>query len=134
MDTVKTRAVGVDFLRERADNGAEVLVVPQIADLGGAGKADVGQGNRNASGLAGVTNDCVGFLFRRHACTVVGRDEDDTEGAFLQHTGKLAGALANRQRLFGFIPGERNGRVGAFFVAVIVILIFVGRELAVRAG
>ena len=61
---VKTRVLGVDFLRERAHNGCEIFVAPYIADAR--------RGNRNASGLAGVTNDGVGFLFRRHAGTMAG--------------------------------------------------------------
>jgi hypothetical protein len=83
-------------------------------------------------GFAGVTNDRVGPFFRRQACAAVGRDKDNAERAFRQHAGKLAGAPANRQRLFGFIPREWNGGEDALFVIVIVVLVFVERELAIR--
>ncbi len=50
------------------------------------------------------------------------------------HAGKLTFAITDRQRLFCIVPMERDRRVGALLVVVAVVLVFVEREVAVRAA
>ena len=45
LEPVETRAVGINGLRERARDGTEVFMIPQITDFGGAGDTEVRQGN-----------------------------------------------------------------------------------------
>lgn len=40
--------------------------------------------------FAGIMNDCVGLLFHRHACTVTGRNENNPEGALVNHARKIS--------------------------------------------
>ena len=43
--TIEHGAMGIDGRGNRGADGAQVLVGPQVADLAGAGQADVHQGN-----------------------------------------------------------------------------------------
>ena len=61
-------------------------------------------------------------------------DEDDVEGVRLRHAGELALAVTDGQRVRGIVPVQRNRRVHAFFVVVIVVLVLIEREVAVGAG
>ena len=53
--------------------------------------------------------------------------------AFGDHAWKRALAVANGQRVGGVIPMDGNGGVGALFVVVVVVLVFIEDEVAVRA-
>jgi hypothetical protein len=59
---------------------------------------------------------------------------DSPKLARLQHAGKLAFALADGQDFLGIIPVERDRRVRAFFVIVIIVFILVEGSLSVRAA
>ena len=59
--------------------------------------------------------------------------ENYAEGAACRHAGKLTFSITDRQRLFCIIPMERDRRIGALLVAVAVVLVFVEREVRVRA-
>ena len=58
--------------------------------------------------------------------------EDYAERAAFQHARKLPFAIADRQSVGTIIPVEWNGRVDSFFVIVIIVFIFIEREVAVR--
>ena len=61
------------------------------------------------------------------------RDPDNAEGALREHAGKLPRALADGQRVRGFVPVNRDGGVDAVLVVIIVALVLIEREVAVRA-
>src|ERR1017187_536610 len=85
-------------------------------------------------GFTGVMDYSIGLFVSRNSRAVAGRNPLDVERAFLQHAGKIAGAFANFQCVFGIVPRNRNRGVFSFFVIVSIALILVERELAVRAA
>ena len=83
--------------------------------------------------LPGILHSLVGFGFWIDADAMALAHENHTESAAFQHAGKLTFAIADGQGLLCVIPMERDRRIGAFFVVVAVVLVFVEREVGVRA-
>src|SRR5689334_19479697 len=81
-----------------------------------------------------VMDDGVCNLSLRDASAVAWRDPDYAEGALRQHAWETAAPLADCQSTSGLIPLNRYRRVNPLLVVVIVALIFVEREQAVRSS
>ena len=61
-------------------------------------------------------------------------DENNPEGTTSQHSRELSFAITDSQHAFGIVPMQRDGRVRAFLVVVIVVFVFVESEVAIRAA
>src|SRR5947207_3224208 len=83
--------------------------------------------------LARVLHHLVGFIGGIHANPVVLANKNHSEAAIFQHARKLSLAFADRQGLTFIVPMQRDGRVGALFIVVIVVLVFIEGKVSICA-
>src|SRR5690348_5270960 len=61
-------------------------------------------------------------------------NKNNMECAALKHAGEASLSLADGQCLRDVVPDKRDGRVCTFFVVVVIVFVFVERELSVCAA
>src|SRR5262245_42237685 len=83
--------------------------------------------------FAGILHDFVGNWRWFDARSMVFLHKDNLKCALCQHAGELSLAVVDSQRLSSVIPMEPDGGKRAFFVVVVIVLVFVESEIAVGA-
>ncbi len=81
-----------------------------------------------------AVRDSLRHSRRANAHPVLRRNQHDAERSLLQHSRKAALARANRQRVRRIVPVHRNRRVDTFLVIVVIVLIFIEGEVAIRVS
>jgi hypothetical protein len=81
-----------------------------------------------------VWKDFIDFGLDGFAGAVALGDPDDVKDTLLGHTGILPLAISDGESLCGLIPANRNERMGAFLVVVIVAFVFVKVEAAIGSA
>src|ERR1700690_1325133 len=91
-------------------------------------------GERHHLSRSLIGDHFVCVLGNIQAGTVSLADDNYLKGAGLQHAWECALPGVDGQLSLGVVPVERDGRVDAFLVVVVVVLVLVQREGAVGAG
>ena len=81
-----------------------------------------------------VLHDFVSIARGIDAHSVVLAYEDYAERAAFKHARKLPFAIADGQSAVRVIPVQRNRGKDSFFVILVVIFVFIEREVAIRAA
>src|SRR5437870_6032923 len=90
--------------------------------------------SRNCNRLPRVIDSLVGLRRWLDSHAVAFFDKNDSKRTTIQSSREFSLAVTDRQFSIGVIPFHRNSGVGAFFVGIGIVLVFIKSEAAIGPG